>query len=331
MSKFRKILVIGDGGWGTTLAILLFRKGFQVTLWSAFKDYAKVLDKKRININFLKGIEIPKGIRITADFGDAFPADLVILAVPSSYLRDVLLKGFMFYSKGTPVVSVVKGIENKSLLRMSEVIGEVWKSSHLAVLSGPTIAQEVAKGIPTTAVISSRNNEFMGAAQDIFMTPYFRIYTNVDVIGVELAGSLKNIIAIACGISDGLRFGTNTKAAILSRGLVEMARLGEAMGANKETFNGIAGLGDLVTTCFNSLSRNHFVGEKIGEGKSLKEILHSMKMVAEGVPTAKSAYLLGKKFGVDMPITNEIYQVLFKNKSPKAAVNHLMLRQKKAE
>jgi glycerol-3-phosphate dehydrogenase (NAD(P)+) len=331
MSKFSKILVVGDGGWGTTLAILLYQKGFQVTLWSAFRDYARVLDKKRTNINFLKGIKIPRGIRITADFNDAFPADLILLAVPSFYLRGVLLKASPFYDRDTPVVSVVKGIENNSLLRMSEVINDVWKSPRLAVLSGPTIAQEVAKGIPTTAVISSKNKGFRNAAQDLFMTPYFRIYTNADVAGVELAGSLKNIIAIACGISDSLGFGTNTKAAILTRGLVEMARLGVAMGASKETFTGIAGLGDLVTTCFNPLSRNHFVGEKIGEGKSLKQILHSMKMVAEGVPTAKSAYLLGKKFGVDMPITDEIYHVLFKNKSPKAAVKHLMLRQKKAE
>jgi glycerol-3-phosphate dehydrogenase (NAD(P)+) len=331
MIKFKKISVVGDGGWGTTLAILLYHKGLDVTLWSAFKDYAKILDKKRVNINFLKGIKIPTGLRITSDFREVFPADLVIQAVPSQYLREVLLKGVAFYDNHTPVVSVVKGIENKTLLRMSEVIHDIWRSRCLAVLSGPTIAREVAKHIPTTAVISSSNKELMAAAQDLFMTSFFRIYTNPDVVGVELAGSLKNIIAIACGISDGLKFGTNTKAAILSRGLVEMARLGVVMGGKKETFAGIAGLGDLATTCFNPLSRNHFVGQKIGEGRKPKEILRSMKMVAEGVPTTKSAYLLGRKFGVDMPITNEIYQVLFKNKKPMVAVSHLMSRQKKAE
>lgn len=332
MAYFNKITILGDGGWGTTLAILLSKKGLDVTLWCAFADYAKVLENKRINPNFLKGVKLPREIRVTADLKDALSCDLIVLAVPSQYLRDVLLRGEKFYAlTRVPVVSVVKGIENKTLKRMSEVVHDVWRVPEVGVLSGPTIAQEVVRGVPTTAIVATRNPVFGTHLQNLFMTPAFRIYTNDDVVGVELGGSLKNVIAITCGISDGLGFGTNTKAAILSRGLAEMARLGLAMGAKKETFFGISGLGDLVTTCFNPLSRNHFVGEKIGKGSTLKKIISHMKMVAEGVPTAKAAYLLGKKLKVDLPIINEVYGVLFKNKTPQAAVKTLMMRSKKAE
>ena len=331
MTNFKRIAVLGDGGWGTTLAILLYEKGLAVTLWSAFADYAHILDQKRMNTNFLKGIKIPKGIRITADLAYALQSDLVVLAVPSQYLRSVLMNAGKFYKKEIPVVSVAKGIENRTLLRMSEVVKEVWQTRDIAVLSGPTIAPEVAKKIPTTAVISSKNEKLMTELQDLFMTHYFRIYRNSDVTGVELGGSLKNVIAIACGISDGLGFGTNTKAALLSRGLAEMGRLGAAMGAKKETFSGVSGLGDLVTTCFNPLSRNHFVGEQLGRGVPLRRITAGMKMVAEGIPTAKSAYLLAKRYKADLPITSEIYNVLFKNRSPQLAVRNLMLREKKAE
>ncbi len=331
MTHFKKLTILGDGGWGTALAILLHRKGYQVTLWSAFKEYAQILERKRTNPYYLKGIRIPESIVISSDLRESLDCDLIIVAVPSQYLRGILLKGALYYNLKTPVVSVVKGLENGSLLRMSEVIMDVWKSRLIAVLSGPTIAQEVAHGIPTTVVVASKDRGLMMALQDVFMCAYFRVYTNSDVIGVELGGSLKNIIAIACGISDGLGFGTNTKAAILSRGLAEISRLGVVMGAKKDTFSGVSGLGDLVTTCFNSLSRNHFVGEKIGRGASLKKIVSSMKMVAEGVTTVKAAVSLGKKYNVDLPITREIYRVLFKGSSPKAAVKNLMLREKKIE
>jgi len=332
VAHFNKITILGDGGWGTTLAILLSKKGLDVTLWSAFADYAKILEKKRINPNFLKGVKLPRKIRITSELKVALFCDLIVLAVPSQYLRSVLARGEKFYVLSrVPVVSVVKGIENKTLKRMSEVVHDVWHGAEVGVLSGPTIAQEVVHGIPTTAVVATRDPEFGAHLQNLFMTSAFRIYTNDDVVGVELGGSLKNIIAITCGISDGLGFGTNTKAAILSRGLAEMARLGQAMGAKKETFFGISGLGDLVTTCFNPLSRNHFVGEKIASGLSLKKVMGRMKMVAEGVPTAKAAFLLGEKHGVDLPLINEINRVLFKNKSPQAAVKALMSRDKKAE
>lgn len=331
MTAHKNITILGDGGWGTTLAILLDDKGFRVTLWSPFAAYARVLDSRRVNPNFLKGVKIPKSVRISADLKKALAADLIVLAIPSQHLRSVLLQGKACYRRSIPVVSVVKGIENRTLMRMSEVIQEVWKCEALAVLSGPTIAQEVVRKIPTAAVVASKRPGLARCVQNIFTTPAFRIYINSDVTGVELGGSLKNVIAIACGIADGLGFGTNTKAALVARGLAEMARLGSAMGAKKDTFTGISGLGDLVTTCFSPLSRNHFVGEKIGRGVPMKTLMSRMKMVAEGVPTAKSARALARKYCVDMPITNEIYHVLFGGRTAAAAVRNLMLREKKAE
>ncbi|MDD4938810.1 MAG: NAD(P)-dependent glycerol-3-phosphate dehydrogenase [Candidatus Omnitrophica bacterium] len=327
------ISVLGDGGWGTTLAILLSRKGFKVSLWGAFPDYVSFLKKKRINSRFLPGIKIPKEIEVTSDLAWAVSCrELIIFAIPSQYLRQVL-RQFKKFERGqeAPYLSVVKGIETGSLKRISEVIHEEMGNVSLAVLSGPTIAHEVALQVPTTAVVASNDKQLRGLLQNVFMTERFRVYTNEDVIGVELGGSLKNVIAIACGISDGLGFGTNTKAAILSRGLAEISRLGQAMGAKVRTFSGISGLGDLVTTCVSPYSRNRFVGQEIGKGKTLKDIRAHMRMVAEGVPTAKSAYGLSLKYKVDMPITKEVYSVLYKNKSPERAVRELMTRKKKEE
>ena len=335
------IAVLGDGGWGTTLAILLHRKGFSVTLWGAFKDYVSYLDKKRINTKFLPNVKIPGKIEITHDLRNVIrDRQLIIFAIPSQYLRRVLKKIKQSnYSHDAIYLSVIKGIEVGSLKRMSEVIHDELGNIKLAVLSGPTIAHEVARGIPTTAVVASYDEGLRKYLQNIFMNDRFRIYTNDDLIGVELGGSLKNIIAIACGISDGLGFGTNTKAALLSRGLAEISRLGHTMGAKVSTFSGITGLGDLVTTCISPYSRNRFVGEQIGKGKILKQIKTYMQMphllrqagIAEGVPTTKSAYALSLKYKVDMPITKEVYYVLYKNKSPLKAVRDLMTREKKEE
>jgi len=328
-----RIAVLGDGGWGTTLAIHLRNKGFQVSLWGAFSDYVSYLNKKRINTKFLAGIKIPENILITDDIHKAVKdAGIIIAAAPSQFLRKVvrLLKDIDLSDK--IIVSVTKGIENPTLLRMTEVIHEeLGRNRRLAVLSGPTIAQELARGIPTTAVIASHDNVLNKYLQDIFMAEHFRIYTNDDVIGVELGGSLKNIIAISCGISDGLGFGTNAKAAILTRGLVEITRLGVKMGARKETFSGLSGLGDLATTCISHLSRNRFVGEQIGKGKSVKEVTAHLQMVAEGIATTKAAHRLSRKYNVDMPITREVYNVIYKNKNPLKAVKDLMTREKKGE
>ena len=328
-----KIAVLGDGGWGTTLAIYLHNKGNKVTIWGAFADYASHLHKKRINEKFLPGVKIPKAIEITHNLKKTVQdSELIIFAVPSQFLRKVANKiKDVGLNRDAIILSVTKGIEIGSLKRMSQVIHEELGNVKLAVLSGPTIAHEVVSGIPTVAVVASNDMHIRKHLQNIFISERFRIYTNDDVIGVELGGSLKNIIAIACGISDGLGFGTNTKAALLCRGLVEISRLGIAMGAKKETFSGISGLGDLVTTCISLYSRNRFVGEQIGKGKSLGQIKSCMQMVAEGIPTAKSAYKLSLKYKVDMPITGQVYSFLYKNKSPLKALKDLMGREKKEE
>jgi glycerol-3-phosphate dehydrogenase (NAD(P)+) len=328
-----KIAVLGDGGWGTTLAVLLEKKGFNVTLWGAFQDYVYYLNKKRVNSRFLPGIRLSRGINITSDLKEAVEdKNLIILAIPSQYMRGVLKRiQKINYPRSAIYLSVAKGIETGSLKRMSEIIHEELGRISLAVLSGPTIAFEVVREVPTTAVVASVDKRLRRQLQDILMTPRFRIYTNGDIIGVELGGSLKNVIAIACGISDGLGFGTNTKAALLSRGLAEISRLGQAMGAKARTFTGISGLGDLVTTCISPYSRNRFVGEQIGKGRGLKQISSQMRMVAEGVPTARSAYALSLKYKIDTPIAKEVYNVLYRNKSPLKAVGDLMSRERKEE
>jgi len=326
------IAVIGDGGWGTTLAVLLAKKGFSVSLWGAFPDYVKVVANTRENIKFLPGIKIPDNVKVTGSLKDAlYGRDLVVLAVPSQFMRGVLKKMKSEDLTGKRFVSVTKGIENGTLKRMSEVITECLGRQKLAVLSGPTIALEVANFSPTTAVIASDDAELAKDAQDTFITDRFRIYTSDDSLGVELGGSIKNVIAIAAGALDGLGFGTNAKAALLTRGIVEIARLGAAMGARRETFYGLSGLGDLTTTCVSQYSRNRWLGEEIGRGKKLKDILKGTDMVVEGVATAKSAYDLAKKHKVEMPITTEIYKVLYENKDPKIALHELMTRAPKPE
>ena len=332
-AKKPNITVLGDGGWGTTLAILLAGKGLKVTLWSAFEDYARVLAKKRVNHKFLPGVKIPGSIIVTHDMQQALgTAEIVIVAIPSQYLRAVLEAntGLLRIRKRL-YVSVVKGIEVGTLSCMSQIIREAAGTNAVAMLSGPTIAHEVASGMPTTVAVAARDPRLAQYLQRVFTTERFRVYTNTDIIGVELGGSLKNVIAIACGISDGLGFGTNAKAAILARGLVEISRLGVAMGAQARTFSGVSGLGDLVTTCISPYSRNRYVGEQIGKGRTLKFVGSRMQMVAEGVPTAKSAYGLSMRYKVDMPITHEVYHVLFNRKSAVKAVKDLMTRQMKKE
>jgi glycerol-3-phosphate dehydrogenase (NAD(P)+) len=332
LEKGKKVCVIGDGGWGTTLAILLQNKGYKVSVWGAFADYVRFLDKKRQNPKFLPGIRIPREILFSADIDGVIKgASLVVLAVPTHFLRGVLAKIKTRDLSGALILSAAKGIENDSLMRMSEVIEDVLGPVNLAAVSGPTISYEVARGIPTTCVVASRDTELAGQAQDVLMSEHFRVYTSSDVVGVELGGALKNVIAIACGISDGLGFGANTKAAILTRGLVEIARLGEALGARIETFSGLSGLGDLVTTCISSHGRNRRVGEQIGKGKKLKAILARMEMVAEGIKTAKSCFMLARKHKIEMPITTQVYAVLYEDKGPRLAVQELMLRAKKPE
>ena len=332
MDQTRRVCVIGDGGWGTTLSILLSRKGCGVTLWGAFPDYIEILKYQRENVKFLPGVKIPEEVRITSELGDAVGAStFVILAVPSQYMRGILMRIKMLDLAAKVFVSVTKGIENSTLMTMSGLVAEVLGERPFAVLSGPTIALEVANGIPTNAVVASKDAELAREMQEMFMTERFRVYTNSDLAGVELGGSLKNIIAIAAGVCDGLGFGTNAKAALLTRGIVEIVRLGAAMGAQGRTFYGLSGLGDLATTCMSPYSRNRWLGEEIARGKKLNDILKETEMVVEGVATTKSAHELARRYKVEMPIANEIYRVLYEAKDPRVAVRDLMTRPSKAE
>lgn len=324
-----KISIIGDGGWGTTLALLLASKGFDVTIWSAFPKYAKIVSKKHENRKFLPGIKIPKDVHIVSESEGISNSDYYIVTVPCQYLRETLKQFTGIINK--PVISAIKGIETTSLKRPSEIITEVLGKVNLAVLSGPTIAYEVARQIPTTCVIASPDITFTQELQKIFSTERFRVYTSDDIIGVELGGALKNIVAIAAGISDGMGFGVNTKAALLTRGLVEIARLGVKMGSKRDTFNGLAGVGDLATTCMSVHSRNRWFGEQIGIGKKTQDIIKGTDMVIEGITTTKSAYEISKKYNIEMPITSQIYKVLYENKNPHDAVRDLMTRTPKSE
>ncbi len=326
------ISVIGDGAWGTTLAVLLAENGHKVTLWGAFPDYLKKISHSRINQKFLPGIVIPKGVVFESDLEMAVTAsDVIVFAVPSQYLTATLQKIKKFDYAGRSFVSVVKGIDTKTFLTMAQLIEKELGKVKVAVLSGPTIAIEVARKVPTTAVSASKDARFARQVQALFSCATFRVYTNSDVLGVELCGSVKNVIALACGICDGLGFGTNTKAAVLTRGLVEMMRLGKALGADSKTFTGLAGLGDLATTCFSPNSRNRSVGYELGKGRKIKDILASMDAVAEGVVTAKAVYRLAQKLKIEMPITAAVYQVVYNQKNPQKAVAGLMGRTLKSE
>ena len=328
-----KITVLGNGGWGTALAILLKNKGFDVSLWGAFKEDIEAIKKAGENKKFLPGFKIPKSIQLTSEIYTACEgANIITLAIPSRFLRDVITKNKTILKESqVGFVSVVKGIEEKSLKRMSEIAREVLGDIEIAVLSGPSIAPEVSRGIPTAVVVASEDEIFARKVSDIFRAERFRVYTNKDVIGVELGGAFKNIIAIASGISDGLGFGANTKAAILTRGLIEMTRLGLAMGGSRDTFQGLSGLGDMITTCVSPEGRNHRFGEEIGKGNKPELLLNKSVMEIEGVWTSAAAAKLGKIHNIELPITQQVHAVLFENKSPLLAVNELMTREPKSE
>lgn len=328
----KKITVIGDGGWGTALAILLHKKGYEVTLWGSDATYTDYLKEKRENVKYLKGTSIPAEMGITSDISHKLmDVQLVVVATPTPYLRSVLMKFKDFFVPKTPIVSVTKGIENETLLRPSEIITAILGNQPVSLLLGPSHAEEVAHGLPTTIVASSRDHNLARTVQEVFTTGRFRVYTNPDMTGVELGAAMKNVIAIAAGICDGLKFGDNSKAALITRGLAEICRLGVVMGAQKSTFSGLTGLGDLITTCISPYGRNRWVGEQIGKGRKLQEILQSMAQIAEGVWTTKSVVALSDKLNVEMPITREIYNVLFANKDPLEAVSNLMMRTPRSE
>ncbi len=328
----KRILVLGTGGWGTALSIVLHNKGHNVTLWGSTPDYVEYLKKHRENKKYLKGIEIPSDLEITSDIAKAqIETDLIVVAIPTPYVRKTIKPLENHYVLGTPIVSVIKGIENETLMRGSEILRDVFGEQPIALLLGPSHAEEVARKLPTTVVIACKNIKLAKEIQDIFITERFRVYTNTDVIGVEIGTSVKNVIAIAAGICDGLGFGNNSKAALITRGLAETMRLGVAMGGQRETFSGLTGLGDLITTCVSPYGRNRLVGEQIAKGKKLSQILEEMDQVAEGILTTKSVCKLANKYNVEMPITKEIYNVLFEDKDPIKAVNELMVREPKSE
>jgi len=328
-----RVLVWGDGSWGTALACLLANNGADVVLWSAFPERLKELKERRVNEKYLPGIELPKSLRFVADPTVAADGvDLVLSVVPTQHLRSVAERFETSLNEKVPVVSATKGLEIETFQRPTEIIGSVLGQRPLCVLAGPSHAEEVARGQPASLVSACTDLAVAEFVRDVFTSDTFRVYTSNDPIGVELAGALKNVIAIAAGITDGLGLGDNAKAALLTRGLVEMARFGVARGARAETFFGLAGMGDLITTCTSRHSRNRAVGEQIGKGKTLKQVLSEMAMVAEGVWTTKA--LFGPEadsVAIEMPIAEQVHAVLFGGVDPGTAVRNLMSREASSE
>lgn len=328
------ISVIGAGSWGTTLAVVLANKGYDTTLWVFESDQLALMESERTNRKYLPGVMFPENLRLSGDLSAATrSADYLVLVVPTHVMREVCLRIAPDVRPEQIVINASKGIENDTLKRMSEVIGEnlPLDNRHIATLYGPSHAEEVSQEIPTAVVAASSDLSTARRVRDLFLTDYFRVYSSQDIIGVEYGGSLKNVVAIAAGICDGAGFGDNTKAALLTRALAEISRMGVTMGAQPETFAGLSGIGDLIVTCMSKHSRNRHVGEQIGRGRTLQEVLDEMVMVAEGVRTTRSVHQLYRRQGVEMPIAEQVYQVLFHDKNPHTAMAELMTRDAKEE
>ena len=332
-----RITILGDGAMATVCSILLTQGGHDVTMWGAFEESIERLIQNREQSRLLKGVRIPTTVRLTANDHECFDgATLILAAIPTQYMRSVFARLAPHVPKGVPIVSVAKGIEVETTLRPTQIICDTLAPGTtcpwpLAALSGPNIAAELAKYLPATAVAASTDDELARRVQSVFSTQWFRVYTNGDVTGVELAGATKNIIAIAAGILDGLGAGNNAKAALVTRGLVEITRLGVRLGAQESTFHGLAGQGDLITTCVSPEGRNRTVGEQLGKGRKLNEILAGMDSVAEGVPTTKAVHKLARQLDVEMPITEAVHSVLFEGKDVLHALTELMTREPKPE
>ena len=325
------IAVIGAGSWGTTLAHLLSSKGFDIALWVYEKDLAEEIRQTRINSVYLPDIELPENIHVTGSLEEALKkARYIVNAVPAQYTRSIFKELLPHIIDKAIIVSVAKGIERGTLLTVSSILKEL--SAHpVAVLSGPSFAKEVIKKLPTAVTLATENIHTGVHLQEIFNVNHFRVYTHDDLLGVELGGSLKNVMAIASGIADSLGLGNNARPSLITIGLIEITRLGIAMGAKERTFSGLSGIGDLVLTCSSPLSRNYTVGVKLGQGMKLKDILTQMRSVAEGVPTAESAYELSKKYHIEMPIIEQVYKVLYEDKDAVLAVKDLLERSLKSE
>lgn len=329
----KKIAVLGGGTWGTALTILLAGNGHEVLLWSKFSEETDALKKNRSEIKNLPGAVLQENVRLTNDLKEAvmFGKDLLVMATASPYVREVSHQIKDFVLPGTVIVNGAKGIENGTFHTMTEIIQEEIPQCKTAVLSGPSHAEEVSRFIPTTVVAGALDKQTAMYVQDIFMSRYFRVYTSPDVMGIELGGSLKNVIALAAGIVDGLLFGDNTKAALITRGIVEISRLGEKMGAHYETFAGLSGIGDLIVTCTSSHSRNHNAGLLLGQGFTLMEAKEKVGQVIEGVNSAEAAAKLSEKYQVEMPIVEQVNEILFHNKTAKEALADLLLRDRADE
>lgn len=327
-----KIGVIGAGSWGTANAWLLANNGHQVTLWAHKETTVQSLQEHRENISKLPGVKFPDGIKVTGDLENAVKdQDVLVMAVPSIAVRATAKKMTDLVREGQIIVNLAKGIEEKTLMTMSQVIEDEIPQARVTVMSGPSHAEEVGKGLPTTCVIGAKDKALAEYLQDIFMSPVFRVYSSPDILGIELGAALKNVIALAAGIADGLGYGDNTKAALITRGIAEISRLGMAMGAKFETFNGLSGIGDLIVTCSSMHSRNRKAGYLMGKGYSMQEAMDEVKMVVEGVYSAKAACALAAKYQVELPIITKVNQVLFEGMKAADAVNELMLRTRKEE
>jgi glycerol-3-phosphate dehydrogenase (NAD(P)+) len=335
LTEIKKIAVIGAGSWGTALANLLADKGLAVDLWVREPEVYQQIKQERENKVFLPNVILSSNLNPVQSFSQALAGkELVVMVVPSHVFREILQQIKPYLAPGVPILSATKGIENETLLTMQQVLAAVLDKTHAkqyACLAGPSFAKEVSLKLPTAVTIACQDPEEAAQLQRLFFTEFFRVYTSQDIIGIELCGAIKNVIALGAGIADGLGSGHNARAALITRGLAEITRLGMALGANPQTFAGLAGMGDLVLTCTSDLSRNRTVGMQIGKGKFLPEITRDMKMVAEGVKTTQSAYDLAKKIGVDMPISAQVYAILYKGKDPKQAVKELMTRELKVE
>ena len=324
--------VLGAGSWGTALSVLLTENGHQVTVWSIDENEVKMLNEKREHELKLPGVKLPDSLVITGNMEDTIRGrDFLVLAVPSPFTRSTAKKMAPYVADGQIIVDVAKGIEESTLLTLSKQIEQEIPQADVAVLSGPSHAEEVGRKLPTTCVIGAKTRKTAEYLQSMFISPVFRVYTSPDILGIELGGSLKNVIALAAGIADGLGYGDNTKAALITRGIAEITRLGVKMGGKIETFTGLTGIGDLIVTCASVHSRNRKAGYLIGQGMSMQEAMDEVKMVVEGVYSAKAAAKLAEKYGVSMPIVDEVNAVLFDGKSPAEAVNDLMMRESRSE
>lgn len=327
-----KVGVIGAGSWGTALAILLNENGNEVTLWSHRESEAAKIRSAGEHTAKLPGVSIPENICVTSDLKAAVSdKDVLVLVVPSSCVRETCIKMVPYVAAGTIIVSASKGIEESTLMTMTDIVEEVIPQAQAAVLSGPSHAEEVARGLPTTCVIGAGEEETARFLQGIFMSPCFRVYISSDMLGIELGGALKNVIALAAGIADGMGYGDNAKAALITRGIVEIGRLGLKMGGKLDTFSGLTGIGDLIVTCASMHSRNRRAGILLGKGYSMEEAMKEVNMVVEGVYSAKAALLLAEKYGTELPIIEQVNHILFDGKDPKEAVSNLMLRDSKLE